>query len=188
MAKTSPLKPDKGEKLQKPGSPVATPNPAQKLPAERFVPQFSPEDRKQLQETLQISLYDLVHLQLVTKQAHWNVVGPTFHPTHLFLDEIWEFVQESTDSVAERLVALGMSPSGQGPDVVANTRVEPIALGFHKDLETIELMSERLMRTSADMRAELEPIEDLDTVTADLLHGVIEGLEKYLWMLRAHLL
>ncbi len=170
------------------GTSVAVPSPRAALPQERFVPKFSAEERSQLQETLQTSLYDLVHLQLVTKQAHWNVVGPTFHPTHLFLDEIYEYVQESTDEVAERLVTLGMSPNGQGPEVVANTRVAPIAAGFHRDLEAIELMAERLTTTSGDLREELEPIEDVDTVTADLLHGIIEGLEKYLWMLRAHLI
>ncbi|RYG67434.1 DNA starvation/stationary phase protection protein, partial [bacterium] len=169
----------KSETLKAPknGKDGRKPSPTGTLPQQRFVPVFSPEDREALQTTLQSALYDMVHLQLVTKQAHWNVVGPNFRSVHLFLDEVWEFVQESTDKAAERLNALGMSPDGQGPEVVANTRVKPIASGFHRDLETIELMCERLHTTSQDLRAGLEPIEDVDTVTADLLHGIIEGLE-----------
>ena len=164
------------------------PSPSNALPQDNLTPRFSAEDREALQTTLQGSLYDLIHLGLVTKQAHWNVVGPNFRSVHLQLDEIYEFVQESTDEVAERLTALGMSPDGQGPEVVANTRVQTISPGFHRDIETVELMAQRLHTTSEDMRAALEPIEDVDTVTADLLHGVIEGLEKHLWMLRAHLI
>lgn len=192
--KSESLKPVKAGKDGKNGKSVLSegegrkPSPSETLPAERFVPSFSAEDREALQTTLQSALYDMVHLQLVTKQAHWNVVGPNFRSVHLHLDEIYEFVQESTDEIAERLNALGMSPDGQGPEVVANTRVLSIAPGFHRDLETVALMAERLHTTSGDLREGLEPIEDVDTVTADLLHGIIEGLEKHLWMLRAHLI
>ncbi len=204
MAKSSPSKtesmPSKAGKDAKNGKAVANdgaknargegrkPSPSDALPQEKLVPRFSAEDREALETTLQGSLYDLIHLQLVTKQAHWNVVGPNFRAVHLQLDEIYEFVQASTDEVAERMTALGMSPDGQGPEVVANTRVQTITPGFHRDLEVVELMAQRLHTTSEDMRAALEPVEDVDTVTADLLHGVIEGLEKELWMLRAHLI
>jgi DNA-binding ferritin-like protein len=30
----------------------------------------------------------------------------------------------------------------------------------------------------------MEQIEEPDPVTADILHAVVEGLEKHLWMLR----
>lgn len=199
MAKTAPsksaplkVKPGKDGKavpiVEDAGKNGRKPSPSATLPQEPLTPRFSGADRETLQTTLQSALYDMVHLQLVTKQAHWNVVGPNFRSVHLQLDEIWAFVQESTDEIAERLTALGMSPDGQGSEVSANTRVQTIAPGFHRDLETVELMAQRLHTTSEDLREGLEPIEDVDTVTADLLHGVIEGLEKHLWMLRAHLI
>ena len=121
------------------------------------------------------------------KQAHWNLVGPNFRSVHLQLDEVYEAATESSDEVAERLTALGMSPNGQGPEVVANTRVQTIAPGFVRDLDAVRLIAERLHQSADDIRDGLAPIEDVDTVTADLLHGVIERFEKQLWMLRAHL-
>jgi starvation-inducible DNA-binding protein len=34
------------------------------------------------------------------------------------------------------------------------------------------------------IRNRMDRIEDVDTVTADLLHGVVAGLEENLWMVR----
>jgi len=156
-------------------------------PIADLVPDFSAKDRQTLQTTLQTAMYDLVHLQLVVKHAHYNVVGPGFKPVHEFFDEIHEHVEDAADMVAERLVALGMSVEAQGPEVVKNTRVAPIPSGYLRDLGAIRLVAERVKKTAQDIRAGIEPLEDAEPVTADLLHGVVEVLEKDLWMLRAHL-
>jgi starvation-inducible DNA-binding protein len=34
------------------------------------------------------------------------------------------------------------------------------------------------------IRNRMDRIEDVDTVTADLLHGIVAGLEENLWMVR----
>jgi starvation-inducible DNA-binding protein len=43
----------------------------------------------------------------------------------------------------------------------------------HVDREAIGTIRERMDR-----------LEDVDTVTADILHGVVAGLEENLWMIR----
>lgn len=136
-------------------------------------------------DELQPTLYDLIALGLLVKQAHWNVVGPHFRSLHLHLDELWSDVQTSVDTVAERIATLGVSPSGQTQDVTANTELSPLPTGFLRDAEVIDLITERLAAASRLIRDRLSRIEEPDPVTADLIHAVLEGIEKHLWMFRS---
>lgn len=63
-------------------------------------------------ELLQHSLFNLVDLALVLKQAHWNVIGKNFRSVHLQLDEVIATVREGSDEVAERIAALGLAADG----------------------------------------------------------------------------
>jgi starvation-inducible DNA-binding protein len=134
---------------------------------------------------LQPTLADLIALSLITKQAHWNVVGPHFRSLHLHLDEIYANVQTSVDVVAERIATLAVSPSGQPDEVARDTTLSQLPSGFLKDVQVIDLMTERVAHTVHAIRERMAKIEELDTVTADLLHQVVDGLEKHLWMLRS---
>ena len=77
---------------------------------------------------LQDSLVELIDLALHAKQAHWNVVGPSFRPLHTEFDEITDIARLAADAVAERLAALDVSPDGT-PAAVAGSRLEPFPLG-----------------------------------------------------------
>ena len=134
---------------------------------------------------LQPTLTDLIALGLMTKQAHWNVVGPHFRSLHLHLDEIYANVQESVDVVAERIATLAVSPNGQADEVSQETTLSQLPSGFLKDVQVIDLMTERVAHTVHAIRERMAKIEDVDTVTADLLHQVVADLEKHLWMLRS---
>lgn len=134
---------------------------------------------------LQPTLTDLIALGLITKQAHWNVVGPHFRSLHLHLDEVYANVQESVDVVAERIATLAVSPSGQADEVSNDTTLSQLPHGFLKDVQVIDLMTERVAHTVHVIRERMAKVEDVDTVTADMLHQVVEGLEKHLWMLRS---
>lgn len=146
---------------------------------------FDEKTTNKIAEALQPSLYDLIALGLITKQAHWNVTGPHFRSLHLFLDEIWGSIQEYVDMVAERLAVLSVSPSGQANEVTNQAELSPIPLGFLKDANVIDLMTERMGTTSRNIRERMAKIEDADTVTADMLHQILDGLEKHQWMMRS---
>lgn len=166
---------------------AARPSP-EAIPLKELTPRFEAEERELLRKALQTTVFDLLGLQLVAKQAHWNLVGPGFKPVHEFLDEIHEHAEHAADEAAERLVALGMSVEGQAPEIAASSRVETIPSGFVRDQSALRMMADRLKRSSDDIREGMEPIEEADTVTADLLHGILEVIEKDLWMARAHLI
>ena len=141
--------------------------------------------REQNHKVLQPILIDLIALGLNIKQLHWNVVGPHFRPIHLHLDEIHDFVEDAVDTVAERLSATGHSPSGRAKDVAADSEIEDVPDGFLRDSEVLLLGSHRIREVVSQIRARMQTIEDIDTVTADILHGIVEGLEKHHWMLQA---
>lgn len=145
---------------------------------------FDEKTTKKIANELQPILIDLIALGLITKQAHWNVVGSSFRAVHLHLDEVYAAIQTNVDTVAERLSTLGVSPNGQAKEVSADAKVNKIPAGFLNAAEVVDLMTDRVGQTCKNIRAHMEKVEDVDAVTADMLHGVVEGLEKHLWMLR----
>lgn len=145
---------------------------------------FDDKTTKKITNELQPVLIDLIALGLITKQAHWNVVGSSFRAVHLHLDEIYAGIQENVDTVAERISALGVPPDGQAKEVAADAKVNKIPTGFHNAAEIVDLMTDRVGQVCKNIRGHMDNVEDLDAVTADMLHGVVEGLEKQLWMLR----
>jgi hypothetical protein len=68
---------------------------------------LSEEIRVKAVNLLNARLADAIDLQTQTKQAHWNVKGPTFIALHELFDKINEDVEDYVDAIAERGVQLG---------------------------------------------------------------------------------
>lgn len=145
----------------------------------------SAPQRETNHKVLQPILTDLIAYGLNVKQLHWNVVGPHFRPIHLHLDEVYGEVQEAIDEVAERLTATGHSPNGTIASVKKDTEINDVPTGFLPDKEVLLLASERTQQLVGLIRSRMDSIEEVDTVTADLLHQVVAKLEKHHWMLQA---
>ena len=62
--------------------------------------------RRTMIELLNQHLADVLDLRLQAKQAHWNLKGPHFIALHELLDKIADGVEEFSDDIAERAVAL----------------------------------------------------------------------------------
>jgi len=136
-------------------------------------------------KVLQPVLTDLIAHSLTVKQLHWNVVGKHFRSIHLHLDEIYAETLDAIDLVAERMSATGHSPDGTVGGVSKNTELEDVPTGFLKDDDVLLYASERTRELIGLIRSRMASIEDIDTVTADLLHGVVATLEKQHWMIQA---
>ena len=76
-----------------------------------------------LSDNLQRVLTDLIALELVGKQIHWNVVGPNFRDVHRNLDDVVDIAREGSDEVAERMRAINAVPDGRPATVAAATTV-----------------------------------------------------------------
>ncbi|SDZ52518.1 Dps family protein [Herbiconiux ginsengi] len=140
---------------------------------------------KQLTDNLQKVLADLIELHLQGKQAHWNVVGKNFRDLHLQLDEIIDAAREFSDVVAERLRALHAVPDGRSDTVAATTTLPEYPNGEVDTAVTVDLITVRLEAVVGTMRDGHDEVDDADPTSADILHGIIEKLEQYAWMVSA---
>ncbi|MBG6054851.1 starvation-inducible DNA-binding protein [Salinibacterium sp. CAN_S4] len=140
---------------------------------------------KTLTDNMQKVLVDLLELQIQGKQAHWNVVGRNFRDTHRILDEIIEASREFSDDVAERMRALHGIPDGRSDTVAATTTLPEYPAGEIDTTETVDLVTVRLEATVATMRDVHDDVDDEDPTSADILHGIIEKLEQFAWMVSA---
>lgn len=141
-------------------------------------------DREAIGAELQEVLVTLIDLSLLGKQAHWNLVGPHFRSLHLFLDEMIDAWRLAGDEIAERAVALGYMPDGQARTVAARSQLTPLPEGQILDQDAIAAFTRLLTDAVGDIRTRMDRLEDVDAVTADILHGVVAKLEEQLWMIR----
>ena len=140
---------------------------------------------KELTDSMQAVLVDLIELHLQGKQAHWNIVGKNFRDLHLQLDEIIDAAREFSDEVAERLRALHAVPDGRSDTVSGSTTLPEFPHGEIDTTEAVDLIVQRLEATVGTMREVHDTIDDADPTSADILHGIIEKLEQYAWMVGA---
>jgi DNA-binding ferritin-like protein (oxidative damage protectant) len=143
--------------------------------------QLSPVVEKALQQ----ALVDLTDLSLLGKQAHWNIKGSRFRALHLQLDEIVDEVRTASDDVAERLAALGGAPDARAATVATASGLKQFDAGALSVDEVYSQFEELLMTVSDRIKATLDPVDDVDHLSNDLLIGIATGLEKQAWMLRS---
>ncbi|MDN2565403.1 DNA starvation/stationary phase protection protein [Aquibium sp. A9E412] len=141
-------------------------------------------EREQIAEGLSAILVATYRLVIKTHIYHWNVVGPLFHPIHVLTEEQYGDLFEATDTIAERIRALGHHApmmAGKGVD----TGIELRASGRSAKEMVEDLISDheeivRQMRSAADLAEDKS-----DFVTHDMLTERLTFHEKALWMLRA---
>jgi starvation-inducible DNA-binding protein len=136
-------------------------------------------------EDLQRVLVDLIELHLQGKQAHWNLVGTNFRDLHLQLDTIVDTAREASDTIAERMRALDAVPDGRSDTVVATTTVPAVPPGLLSVIETVETITDRIYAVVGTMRTVHDEVDAADPSTADLLHAIIDALEKEAWLLKS---
>lgn len=139
----------------------------------------------QLAGHLQRVLVDLVELHLQGKQAHWNVVGNNFRDLHLQLDEVVDAAREFSDQIAERMRALWATPDGRSATVTAQTSLAPLPEGELETEAVVGMITDRLVAASHTARAVHDDVDQEDPTSSDILHQIIEQLEKFAWMVSA---
>jgi starvation-inducible DNA-binding protein len=143
--------------------------------------QASPE----LGANLQRVLVDLIELHLQGKQAHWNVVGSNFRDLHLQLDELVDFARDASDTVAERMRALDAAPDGRSDTVAAGTTLPQFPSYEHGTAEVVDLVTTRIYAAVDTIRTVHDAVDAEDPSTADILHQLIDGLEKLAWLIKS---
>jgi starvation-inducible DNA-binding protein len=145
------------------------------------------KQRPALIELINQRLADMIDLHLQTKQAHWNVKGPSFIALHELFDDIAGEVDEHADSIAERAIALGGEALGSLQEVSKQSKLKPYPLHLKTGKEHVEALADALAAVGKSVRAAIDQSNELgDADTADLFTGISRDLDKKLWFVEAH--
>lgn len=140
---------------------------------------------EELRDALQAVLVNLLDLQLVGKQAHWNIVGPNFRDLHLNLDEVVAIARRGSDEIAERMRAMHATPDGLVGTIAKYTELEQPTTGEILTTNAIDVMVKAIQSTVGVMRRVHDAVDEADPTSADILHEYIAQLEQQAWFISA---
>ena len=149
---------------------------------------ISDKNRQEVADFLNVLLADEYVLYTKTRNAHWNIVGSNFMELHKFFEGQYEAIDETIDSVAERIRTLGHYSLGTLKDFLKLTHLsENVALSNEKD--ALKALLEGHEVIIQNIRKDIITINDKhkDLGTADFITGIMEEHEKMAWMLRSYL-
>jgi starvation-inducible DNA-binding protein len=137
---------------------------------------------------LNARLAEAIDLALLTKQAHWNIKGPTFIAIHLLLDDLREGLDKHVDIIAERVAQLDGTAFGTTQTVAENTSLPPYPTDIHRIADHLPALVERYAAAANAARKGIDAADEAgDADTADLLTAYSRTLDKSLWFLKSHL-
>jgi len=137
---------------------------------------------------LNARLADSIDLMHQAKQAHWNVKGPSFIALHELFDEIVDAAEEYMDLLAERVVQLGGTAEGTVQITVKRTKLREYPLSIAGERDHVEALSAALAAYGKSTRHAIDQTDELgDKDTADIFTEISRGVDKYLWLVEAHL-
>jgi starvation-inducible DNA-binding protein len=143
--------------------------------------------RREVVELLNARLADCIDLETQSKQAHWNVKGPSFIALHELFDDIHGAVDEYADLIAERIVQLGGIAEGTVGIVAQRTTLVDYPLVLTKGQEHVAALSDALAAFGRAVRMGIDEMNDLkDADSADVLTEISRGVDKWLWFVEAH--
>ena len=154
------------------------------LAHERALPAIDRQHREEVGRELQATLVELIDLSLIGKQLHWNIFGRPFKPLHEQLDELVDSWRDLSDTVAERAVALGLTPDGTAAAVGGGSNIDPVDTGTLDTDTAVRELVDRLADVAGRIRGRMNRLGDTDLASQDVLIEVVRELEKQLWMLR----
>lgn len=163
-------------------------NSAPAKPASRTRNDLPEETRSRMIELCNARLADCIDLQTQTKQAHWNVRGPSFWGLHKLFDEVNEAVEEYVDLIAERAAQLGGMVEGTARVVAKRSQLEEYPHAIKNGLDHCRSLSSALATFGRAAREAIDQADEAeDKDTADLFTEVSRGIDQWLWFVEAHL-
>jgi starvation-inducible DNA-binding protein len=148
-----------------------------------------PENNRQaIIALLNARLADSADLRTQVKWAHWNVKGMHFIQLHELFDSVASHLEEQTDSIAERITALGGVANGTAREVAAKSGLKEAELTASDGPSMLKFLVHNVAHHANALRQAVQESDDLDdAITADLFTQLTRELDKDLWFLEAHL-
>ena len=145
------------------------------------------KDKTQKSVTTELSrfLASTYSVYLKTQNFHWNVTGANFISLHAFFEKQYEDLADATDSIAERIRALGAFAPGSLAEFAKLSKIKD-SVGKKPAKKMIaELLADHLLLEKLIKELLLLTKEDQDEGTQDLLIGRLRFHEKTIWILRS---
>jgi starvation-inducible DNA-binding protein len=145
------------------------------------------EQRQGVINLLNQDLADTYLLLVKTKKYHWDVVGPQFRTLHELWDEQYEALSTNSDSIAERIRALGGYPVGTMEGFLKICSLKEHAGNIPMATDMVANLLSDHEQVVRNLRQHVDQCSDefQDQGTADFLTGLMEGHEEMAWMLRS---
>ncbi|MDJ0713155.1 MAG: DNA starvation/stationary phase protection protein Dps [Prochloraceae cyanobacterium] len=139
-------------------------------------------------EILSKTLATTTDLKTQVKQAHWNVKGKNFYQLHELFDEMAGELEEYTDTIAERITALGGTAMGTVRIAAAESLLAEYPVEIVDGVEHLNALADRYAVYGKHLREAIAKTDELgDADTADLYTEISRTIDKRLWFLEAHL-
>ncbi len=148
-----------------------------------------PENNRQaLIALLNARLADSTDMRTQVKWAHWNVKGMHFIQLHELFDSIASHLEEQTDTIAERVTALGGVANGTVREAAGKSGLKEADLTASDGPSMLKFLVHNVAHHANAVRTAVKESDDLgDPITADLFTQLSRELDKDLWFLEAHL-
>jgi starvation-inducible DNA-binding protein len=101
---------------------------------------LSDQDRNGVIDILNVLVADEYVLYTMTRNYHWNVIGPQFHDLHKFFEAQYEELNDVVDDVAERARSLGGTAMGSLSEFLKRTRLKEPLGASASDLEMVKTL------------------------------------------------
>ncbi len=134
-------------------------------------------------------LADTIMLRDFYKKSHWQVSGPTFYQLHLLFDKHYGEQAELTDTIAERIQALGGVTVAVAHDVAEHTRLERPPIHREEVPDMISRLLEAhelILKEARDYAAAATKAGD-DGTNDLMVSNVIRTNEAQAWFISEHL-
>jgi starvation-inducible DNA-binding protein len=133
-------------------------------------------------------LADAVDLQTQCKYAHWNVKGPNFIALHELFDKVNEDVEGYIDLIAERAVQLGGEAEGTARMIVKRSSLSEYSAKTSQGRDHVLALTSALAAFGRLARRAIDSCDEMgDKDTADIFTEISRGVDKWLWMVEAHI-
>ena len=147
------------------------------------------ENLKNSTSLLSSVLADGMTLYIKTRKFHWNVSGESFMEIHKLFENQYKELEESIDSVAERISKLGEKTIGTMTEFLEHSKLKESPNKYPSQKEMIKELLDDHETVIKELRKAIVQSEEenKDIGTADFLTGLMVQHETTAWILRRYL-
>ena len=138
------------------------------------------------QEALQAFLADLAVVNVKLHNLHWNVKGKMFFQLHDRTEDLYDYMFEQFDEVAELMKIKEVYPLASLKDYVAHATIKELDSKDYNADEVIKIVVDDLKSLIASGTAIRHAADEEDDFTTVMLfEDIVAELDKNLWFFRS---